>query len=105
MYFIDFICYFIDNYLRLFSESNKSLIMNAIQLKEKFQTKKILCSIFGHKLVTTRNVTAHFKEYKCTSCQLELTNDDKGMKTFLTPELRDVNETLMNFYQRRHHII
>ncbi|WP_300566451.1 hypothetical protein [Flavobacterium sp.] len=76
--------------------------MTAIQLKEKFLTKRILCSLFGHKLVTTRNVTAHFKEYKCTSCHLELTNDDKGMKTFLTPELRDVNETLFSFYNRRH---
>lgn len=61
-----------------------------------------MCALFGHKLVTTRNVTAHFKEYKCTSCQVELTNDDKGIKTFLTPELRDVNETLLSFYKRRH---
>lgn len=76
--------------------------MNIVQLKGKTLTKKILCSLFGHKLVTTRNVTAHFKEYKCTSCHVELTNDDKGIKTFLTPELRDVNETLMHFYKRRH---
>lgn len=76
--------------------------MNTLHLKEKFHTKKIMCSLFGHKLITTRNVTAHFKEYKCTSCHVELTNDDKGVKTFLTPQLRDVNETLFSFYNRRH---
>lgn len=76
--------------------------MNAIEMKGKKLTQKLLCSIFGHKLITTRNVTAHFKEYECKVCHVELTNDDKGQTTFLTPELRDVNETLINLYRRRH---
>ena len=66
---------------------------------------KIWCIFFGHRFVTTRNITNHFKEYKCNCCQLELTNDEKGDKIFLTPEYKDINETLINFYQRRHHLI
>jgi hypothetical protein len=65
---------------------------------------KVWCSLFGHRFVTTRNVTNHFKEYKCCTCNLELTNDEKGHKIFLTPELKDINETLVNFYQRKHHL-
>ena len=75
--------------------------MNIIEIKEKFITKKILCSLFGHKFITSRNVTNHFKEFKCTVCQLELTNDEKGQKTFLTPELKEINETLMGFHKKR----
>jgi hexokinase len=36
----------------------------------------------------------HFKEYECTVCALELTNDEKGNKTYLTPELKEINDTL-----------
>ncbi|MFV8372945.1 DUF1660 family phage protein [Flavobacterium sp. LB2P74] len=79
--------------------------MNAIEFKEKFLSKKILCSLFGHKIITTRNVTNHFKEFKCTVCQLELTNDEKGKKTFLTPELKEINETLIGFYNKRIHSV
>jgi len=68
-------------------------------------TQKIRCALFGHKIITTRNVTNHFREYKCSVCQLELTNDEKGHRIFMTPELKDINETLVNFYQKRHHAV
>lgn len=76
--------------------------MSTIKIREINLPRKILCSFFGHKMVTTRNVTNHFKEYQCSCCGLELTNDLKGHKTFLTPELKDINETLINLYQKRH---
>lgn len=77
--------------------------MNLNEFKEKFLSKKIRCSLFGHKIITTRTITNHFKEYKCTVCELELTNDEKGRKTFLTPELKEINETLVIFYKKRIH--
>lgn len=77
--------------------------MSIIKISEINFSRKILCSFFGHKMVTTRNVTNHFKEYKCSCCGLELTNDLKGHKTFLTPELKDINETLIYIYQKRHY--
>ncbi len=66
---------------------------------------KVWCIFFGHHFITSRNVTNHFKEFKCKHCQLEVTNDEKGHKTNLTPELRDINETLFHFYQKRHHLV
>ena len=69
-------------------------------LKEKFW-----CTLFGHQYVTTRNVTNHFKEYKCSKCHLELTNDAKGHKILLTKKYKDINETLVLFYQKRHHLV
>lgn len=76
--------------------------MNVTKIRGIHFSGKFFCSFFGHKMVTTRNVTNHFKEYKCSCCGLELTNDLKGHKTFLTPELKEINETLMNIYQKRH---
>ncbi|HOZ73932.1 MAG TPA: hypothetical protein PLS51_06295 [Flavobacterium sp.] len=63
---------------------------------------KMWCSMFGHQFVKTRNVTGHFKEYQCPVCRLEQTNDAKGERIFMTPELKDINETLMHLYQKRH---
>jgi hypothetical protein len=76
--------------------------MSAIEIKNHFLYRKIICMLFGHKFKTKRNVTPHFKEFECSNCHLEVTNDDKGRKTFLTPELKDINETLMVFYKKRH---
>lgn len=76
--------------------------MEPIKIRERNLSSKILCSFFGHKIVTTRNVTNHFREYKCSVCGLELTNDLKGHKTYLTPELKDINETLNSLYKKRH---
>jgi len=66
---------------------------------------KMWCSFFGHRFITTRNITNHFKEYECSVCRTELTNDEKGHRISMTPELKDINETLINFYQRRHHLV
>ena len=47
-------------------------------MKDISLQKRIKCALFGHKIVTTRKITDHFKEFKCTVCHLELTNDAKG---------------------------
>lgn len=75
--------------------------MSFLDFMSKFVDRKTACSFFGHKIVTVRNVTGHFKEYKCTVCQVELTNDLQDRKTFLTPELKKINETLLNHYTRK----
>lgn len=79
--------------------------MTNSKTKHVFIGRRFWCSFFGHQLITSRNVTNHFKEYKCCKCHLELTNDEKGRKIFLTPELKDINETLVLFYQKRHHLV
>lgn len=75
--------------------------MSLLDFMSKFTDRKTACSIFGHKIVTIKNVTGHFKEYKCTVCQVELTNDLQDRKTFLTPKLKEINETLSNHYNRK----
>jgi hypothetical protein len=79
--------------------------MSNSKTKTVFIWRKLWCCFFGHRFVTTRNITNHFKEYKCCTCKLELTNDEKGRKIFLTPELKDINQTLEHFYQKKHHLV
>lgn len=75
--------------------------MSFLNFISNFTDKKTACSIFGHKIVTVRNVTHHFKEYKCTFCNVELTNDLQDKKMFLTPQLKEINETLSNHFMRK----
>ncbi len=75
--------------------------MDLFEMKKLIPSKKMICSLFGHKIITSRNITNHLKEYKCTVCNMELTNDEEGSLTFLTPELKEVNEALVNFYQKK----
>jgi hypothetical protein len=76
--------------------------MNFLEIITQFVNKKTVCYVFGHKIVTVRNVTNHFKEYKCTCCNVELTNDLQNKKSILTPQLREINETLLNHFNRKH---
>lgn len=75
--------------------------MNTLEIKEVFVSKKIICRILGHKIIPTRRITEHIYEYKCCICDLELTNDDLGNKTDLTPKLKEINETLIQFYKKK----
>ncbi len=75
--------------------------MDFKEIKTLITSKKVFCSVFGHKMITSRNITNHLKEYRCTVCQMELTNDEEGDLTYLTPELKEVNEALVHFYQKK----
>ncbi|WP_091432484.1 hypothetical protein [Flavobacterium degerlachei] len=77
--------------------------MNTIEIKENFISKKFICLLFGHKIITTRTITSHIKEYKCTHCDLELTDDVKGHTTFLTAERKEINQALKDFLQKKTH--
>lgn len=64
--------------------------------------KKYFCSLFGHHFRISKNVTSHIKEYSCVHCGKQVTTDASGNLSLLTPELREINETLENIYQKRH---
>lgn len=83
-------------------QTNNPLIMNTLQLKELINSRKLICSCFGHNLFVKREVTPNFKEFECSCCHLQLTNDEKGFKIELTPHLKEVNETLRNYYFKKH---
>lgn len=78
--------------------------MNKLNSNKEWDTKKFICSIIGHHLVIKRTIIQNFNEFECTFCHCELTNDDKGRTISLTPHLKDVNETLYNFHNRRNKI-
>ncbi|MES2239912.1 MAG: hypothetical protein V4497_06575 [Bacteroidota bacterium] len=75
--------------------------MDLIEIKKLIVSKKILCSIFGHNIVTSKKITTNLNEYKCTVCKMELTNDEKGGITFLTPELKEINQALETFCHKK----
>lgn len=61
----------------------------------------IFCNFFGHHYVVSKKVTEHIKEYKCIHCQKQVTTDERGKLSPLTPKLREINKTLEDMYHRR----
>lgn len=64
--------------------------------------RKTLCAVFGHRFRVANQVTPHISEYKCKCCKCELTTNENGRLDKLTPELKEVNRTLADFYRKRH---
>jgi len=59
------------------------------------------CSIFGHHLVVSKEVTFHVKEYKCKHCDFQMTTDGKGRLTPLTPKYKEINSVLERIHLKR----
>lgn len=76
--------------------------MKSITYRDSTIVGRLLCSVFGHKFITTRVVTDHFKEFECRVCHLQVTNDLNGDKICLTREHREINEALLNLHRKRH---
>lgn len=64
--------------------------------------KKLFCSLFGHHFSVSKKVTSHIKEYSCVHCGKQVTTDVSGNLSNLTPQLREINQTLERIYQKRH---
>lgn len=62
---------------------------------------KIYCSIVGHHYKVTKKVTQHIKEYKCSCCGKEITNNAYGKLVSLTPELKFIHLGLQNVVLKR----
>ncbi|TRZ46452.1 hypothetical protein DMZ48_01495 [Robertkochia solimangrovi] len=62
----------------------------------------MLCSVFGHRYRTSKKITPHITEYRCKVCNCETTTTVSGKLDVLTPELKEINQTLADFYRRRH---
>jgi len=52
----------------------------------------IFCQIFGHHYTVSKRVTKHIKEYKCLHCQKQVTTDERGKLSVLTPKMRDIKK-------------
>lgn len=75
--------------------------MSAPSKLSKLQLGKYLCHIFGHRYIITKKITAHIKEYECTCCKKQVTIDVQGNLASLTPELKEINETLALLHQKK----
>ncbi len=61
----------------------------------------IFCNFFGHHFVVSKKVTEHIKEYQCLHCQKQVTTDERGKLSALTPQMQEINSTLEDMYQKR----
>lgn len=64
--------------------------------------KNIHCKVFGHDFQVSRNVTYHVKEYTCKNCKKELTTNENGSLTELTPKFKEINDVLERIHIKRH---
>lgn len=64
--------------------------------------KKAVCAVVGHRFVVSKKITSHITEYQCKTCKCELTTTETGHLDILTPEWKEINETLAQLYQKRH---
>lgn len=61
----------------------------------------IVCQLFGHHYKISKRVTEHIKEYTCVNCKKQVTTDEHGKLSELTPKMREINKTLEEMYQKR----
>jgi len=62
---------------------------------------KLYCSVVGHNFKTEKKITQHIKEYRCTCCGKEVTNNAVGKLVVLTPELKYIHLGLQNVILKR----
>ena len=62
-----------------------------MNVAQKLFIPKLYCSVIGHQYRVTKNVTNHIKEYQCTCCGKEVTNNSKGLLVPLTPKLKFIH--------------
>lgn len=63
--------------------------------------KNFQCSIFGHDLVLSENITNYIKEYKCKNCQLQFTTSSNGTLIPLTPKYKEINSVLKRIHAKK----
>ncbi|UOB19452.1 DUF1660 family phage protein [Abyssalbus ytuae] len=69
--------------------------------KSNLHFADVCCKVFGHNYKKSRTVTSYITEYRCTRCNAEATTDEKGNLLKLTPQLKDINETLIYLCKKK----
>jgi len=62
---------------------------------------KFYCNVFGHDYEVSKKVTSHVKEYTCSHCKKQLTTNENGRLTELTPMYREINSVLERIYTNK----
>jgi hypothetical protein len=69
--------------------------------KSPLSVFSVICGTVGHNYRITRKVTNHINEYKCVHCGREVSENASGTLEDLTQRLRNVNNTLATFFQKK----
>lgn len=64
--------------------------------------KRLRCKLFGHNYNLLRQYQTNKKEYECSCCKQQFTEDEYGYLAPLTPKLRRINEVMEKFYLFKH---
>ena len=89
-----------------FSESKAQKEINPTYMKKRTlgqgsKIKGALCAVLGHEYKVSREITGHIKEYACVHCQKQVTADENGRLSPLTPEKMEINDTLRSVHFKR----
>jgi nucleoid-associated protein YejK len=63
--------------------------------------KHLYCSFFGHDYQISKKVTYHVKEYTCKYCKEQVTTNENGKLTLLTPKYKEINAVLERIHYKR----
>ncbi|MDX1761582.1 MAG: hypothetical protein R3218_05455 [Christiangramia sp.] len=69
-----------------------------------FSFARVYCSVFGHKLRVSKNITNHVHEYRCRKCGMEMTDTADGLLARLTPKFKETNAYLAKIHEKRKRI-
>lgn len=61
----------------------------------------LLCRLFGHKIVVSKKYVTQIKEFECTRCKTQFTEDGYGHPVKLTDRLKRYNEMFASYYQEK----
>ena len=74
--------------------------MKSITYQESSFTGKLLCSLFGHKFRPVKSTITH-REFECTVCKLQATNDLDAESVSLKDEFREIHNALLSAHRNR----
>ncbi|HLV69986.1 MAG TPA: hypothetical protein VKY34_04705 [Xanthomarina sp.] len=62
--------------------------------------KNLICSLKGHDYRVIRRVTDYVNEYQCMHCKKQMSTNENGALTPLTPKQKEINSVL-NYIHRK----
>ena len=80
---------------------DKVLKNRSMMLSPPLFVPKMYCSFVGHHFKIVKKITHHIKEYKCSCCGKEITNNAYGKLVPLTSVLKYIHLGLQNVILKR----
>lgn len=68
---------------------------------QNFSLTSLYCSTFGHRFEISNKITNYTNEYKCKSCNQEVTKVASGDIELLTFKNKEINKCLSAFFKKK----